>query len=36
MEYDGKGSFEMAVTYIERKGRGDEKKFEVIDDITAE
>ena len=35
-EYDSEGSFEMAVTCIERKGRGDEERFEVVDDNTAE
>jgi len=35
-EYDGEGSFEMAVTSLERKGRGDEERFEVVDDNTAE
>jgi len=35
-EFSGEGSFELAVTSIERKGRGDEETFEVIDDTTAE
>jgi len=35
-EFAGKGSFELAVTSIERKGRGDEEIFEVVDDTTAE
>ena len=35
-EYSGKGSFELAVTSIERKGRGDKKTFEVVDDTRAE
>jgi len=35
-EYSGEGSFELAVTSIERKGRGDEQRFEVVDDKTAE
>ena len=35
-EFSGEGSFELAVTSIERKGRGDEETFEVVDDTTAE
>jgi len=35
-EYSGEGSFELAITSIERKGRGDEEIFEVVDDTTAE
>ena len=35
-EFSGKGSFELAVTSIERNGRGDEETFEVVDDTTAE
>jgi len=35
-EFAGEGSFELAVTSIERKGRGDEETFEVMDDTTAE
>jgi len=35
-EYSGEGSFELAVTSIERSGRGDEETFEVVDDTTAE
>jgi len=35
-EFSGKGSFELAVTSIERKRRGDEETFEVVDDTTAE
>ena len=35
-EFAGEGSFELAVTSIERKGRGDEEIFEVVDDTTAE
>jgi len=35
-EFTGEGSFELAVTSIERKGRGDEEIFEVVDDTTAE
>jgi len=35
-EFKGEGSFELAVTSIERKGRRDEETFEVEDDTTAE
>jgi len=35
-EFTGEGSFELAVTSIERKGRGDKETFEVVDDTTAE
>jgi len=35
-EFTGEGSFELAVTSIERKGRGDEETFEVVDDTTVE
>jgi len=35
-EFTGEGSFELAVTSIERKGRGDEETFEVVDDTMAE
>ena len=35
-EFSGEGSFELAVTSIERNGRGDEETFEVVDDTTAE
>jgi len=35
-EFAVEGSFELAVTSIERKGRGDEEIFEVVDDTTAE
>jgi len=35
-EFSGEGSFELAVTSIERNGRGDEETFEVIDDTMAE
>ena len=35
-EYSGEGSFDLAITSIERKGRGDEETFEVVDDTTAE
>ena len=35
-EFSGEGSFELAVTCIERKGRGDEETFQVVDDTTAE
>jgi len=35
-EFSGEGSFKLAVTSIERNGRGDEETFEVIDDTTAE
>ena len=35
-KYDGEGSFQMAVTSLERKGTGDEVRFEVVDDNTAE
>jgi len=35
-EFSGEGSFELAVTNIERKARGDEESFEVVDDTTAE
>jgi len=35
-EFVGEGSFELAVTSIEGKGRGDEEIFEVVDDTTAE
>jgi len=35
-EFSGEGSFELAVTSIERNGRGDKETFEVIDDTTAE
>jgi len=35
-EYSGKGFFQLAVTSIERKRRGDEETFEVVDDTMAE
>jgi len=35
-EFSGEGSFELAVTSIDRNGRGDEETFEVIDDTTTE
>jgi len=35
-EFTGEGSFELVVTSIERKGRGDEETFEVVDDTTVE
>jgi len=35
-EFAGEGLFELVVTSIERKGRGDEEIFEVVDDTTAE
>jgi len=35
-EFTGKGSFELAVNSIERKGRGDEEIFEVVDYTTVE
>jgi len=35
-EFAGEGSFELAVTSIERKGREDEETFQVVDDTTAE
>jgi len=35
-EFAGEGSFELAVTRIERKGRRDKEIFEVVDDTTAE
>jgi len=35
-EFTGEGSFELAVTSIEGKGRGDYETFEVVDDTTAE
>jgi len=35
-EFSCEGSFELAVTSIERNRRGDEETFEVIDDTTAE
>jgi len=35
-EYSGKGSIELTVTSIERKGRGDEETFEVVDDTIVE
>jgi len=35
-EFTGEGSFELAVTSNERKGRGDEEIFEVVDNTTAE
>jgi hypothetical protein len=35
-EYSGEGSFELAVTSTERRGRGDEERVEVVDDNTAE
>jgi len=35
-EFASEGSFELAVTSIERKGRGNEETFEVVDDTTAE
>jgi len=35
-DFSGEGSFKLAVTSIERNGRGDEDTFEVIDDTTAE
>ena len=35
-EFSGEGSFELAVTSIERNGRGDEETLEVVDDTMAE
>ena len=35
-EFSGEGSFDLAVTSIERNGRGAEETFEVVDDTTAE
>ena len=35
-EFSGEGSFELAVTSIERKGRADEEIFEVVDNTRAE
>jgi len=35
-EFSGEGSFELVVTSIERKGRGDKETFEVVDDTMAE
>ena len=35
-EFSGEGSFELAVTSIVRKRRGDEETFEVVDDTMAE
>jgi len=35
-EFSGEGSFELAVTSIERNGRGDEETFEVVYDTTTE
>ena len=34
--FEGEVSFEEAVTRWERQGRGDEERFEVVDDNTAE
>jgi len=35
-EYTDEGFFELAITNIERKRRGDDETFEVVDDTMAE